>query len=272
VPSKDALVNVLKHISYYRLSGYIFSFKEPNSENYLPGTTLSSVLDRYYFDDNLRKITFNALTDVEIQLRNDILHAHTKKYGPFGYLCHMSLPNMTHSEHCCFLSSMCRNKTRSKELFIVSYNTNYTDSNALPLWMALETSTFGELLYFHLGLDGDVKNSIADMYFLPKQVFRSWVLSLGYIRNVCTHHCRLWDKNLSMKPCRRERRSEWIRPDLVDTSTFYALALVLLHFQQHISSIRWKEEFLDLVRTNPRIPVCERMGFPIDWQNLSMWR
>lgn len=272
VPSKDYLVSVLKRISYYRLTGYVFPFKISLSDDYLPGTTIEGVLDRYYFDDDLRKITFNALTEVEIQLRNDILHAHTKKYGPFGYLCHMSLPNMTHSEHCSFLSSMCRNKTRSKELFIVSYNKKYADSNALPLWMALETSTFGELLYFHQGLDSNIKSTIADKYYLHKKVFQSWVLSLSYIRNICTHHSRLWDKNLSVMPCRRDKRKEWIKPTVVNTSSFYAIALVLLHFQQHVSAIRWKSEFLILVRRYPGIPICERMGFPENWQNMTLWR
>lgn len=272
VSSKDILVSVLKRISYYRFTGYLFPFKQQGSEDYLPGTTLAGVLDRYYFDDELRKITFAALAEVELQLRNDILHEHTRRYGPFGFLTNKSLPFMNPLEHSTFISSMQKNNTTSKELFIVRYNVKYSCSNALPFWMALETSTFGELLYVHKGLEGDIKNVIANKYHLPKQVIRSWLLSLNYIRNICAHHYRLWDKNLSVTPRRREKRSEWTKPVPVDTSKFYAVALVVLHFQKHIDTIGWKKAFLSIVKKYPGVPLCGRMGFPEDWQQIPIWR
>jgi len=270
VPDKQTLVTVLKNISYYRFSGYLFPFKRTDSDDFQLNTSLSEVLERYTFDENLREITFKAFSKIEVQLRNDIIHEHAKKYGPFGYLGHQQLPNMPRCRHEELVAALAINKERSKEPFILSYNRKYTNKG-LPLWMAIETLTFGQLLYVHSGLDRDIHKIIADKYCLPNKVLRSWIVSSGYIRNICAHHYRLWDRKLSLKPSRREKCPEWMKPFPVETSTFYAIALVLLHFQQNVQSVDWKKNFLNLAQEFPKIPFSDNMGFPPTWRELPMW-
>lgn len=43
------------------------------------------------------------------------------------------------------------------------------------------------------------QKQIAKQYNLNYRVFCSWLHSLTYVRNICAHHGRLWDRRLSIK-------------------------------------------------------------------------
>ncbi|WP_411741468.1 Abi family protein [Pseudomonas sp. BF-RE-29] len=44
------------------------------------------------------------------------------------------------------------------------------------------------------------KKAIASRFNLPFEVLASWLHTLTFIRNCCTHHSRLWNRELSIRP------------------------------------------------------------------------
>jgi abortive infection bacteriophage resistance protein len=50
------------------------------------------------------------------------------------------------------------------------------------------------------GLKNSVKKEIATKYSLHHKTLISWMHFLTYIRNLCAHHSRLWNKELAIKP------------------------------------------------------------------------
>ncbi len=51
----------LANISYYRLSAYLYPFKNLANDEYAKGTTFENVLDSYLFDRELRLLIFDAI-------------------------------------------------------------------------------------------------------------------------------------------------------------------------------------------------------------------
>ena len=47
VCNRDTLIERLNWINYYRLSGYLFPFRKPNSDDFVEGTNLDQVWERY---------------------------------------------------------------------------------------------------------------------------------------------------------------------------------------------------------------------------------
>ena len=50
---RDVLIERLKSVNYYRLSGYLYPFRLPDNQ-FKPGTTLDIIWNRYRFDRRLR--------------------------------------------------------------------------------------------------------------------------------------------------------------------------------------------------------------------------
>ena len=57
IPDREQAVNILTKISYYSLiNGYKDIFKDPNTHNYFPGTTIEDIYQLYLLDAELRGI------------------------------------------------------------------------------------------------------------------------------------------------------------------------------------------------------------------------
>src|SRR5258708_18778306 len=72
----------------------------------------------------------------------------------------------------------------SHEKFIKSYKYNYDDPDLPPIWMVMETLTFGQIsrLYDNL-IDSDEKKEIAWVYGVVPNLFESWLRSINFVRN-----------------------------------------------------------------------------------------
>ena len=91
----------------------------------------------------------------------------------------------------------------SKEEFVRHYlSTYYADSPGVPLWMVSEIISFGQLSKLYAGLNSDDKEAIAKQYDLSHRVFGQWLHAIIYLRNICAHHSRLWNRELEIRPIR----------------------------------------------------------------------
>lgn len=82
------------------------------------------------------------------------------------------------------------------------------------------------------------RKQLARAYGFSQSQFVSWFRCLAYVRNVCAHHGRLWNRELSLKP---ELLHKWnVATDVA--GRMYGVCLVLRHMLQHINpSSQWKE-------------------------------
>ena len=70
----------------------------------------------------------------------------------------------------------------------------------LAIWVACGWD-FGTLSTLFNGMRTTEQDAIASQYGISDgRVFATWLRSLNYLRNVCAHHSRLWNRNIVDQP------------------------------------------------------------------------
>src|SRR5205814_505216 len=92
-----------------------------------------------------------------------------------------------------------------------------------------EVASFGTMFTFYRHLHFLEQKSLAGQLGLPANVLESWLHCLNYIRNVCAHHSRLWNRELAIRPSIPDRRHapEWHVPVTPDNRRAFAVLTML---------------------------------------------
>lgn len=271
---RDILINHLRFVNYYRLSGYLFPFRKKD-DHFRPGTTLDVVWRRYTFDRRLRVLVLDAIERVEVALRTQIVYEHAHRYGPFGYTVPENLPKLDGNRFGLFLSKVYDETQRSREIFVQHFRTKYSDQHPyLPLWMAAEIMPFGVMFNLYTGVEPEIKRNIALIFNVPDVVLSSWVNVLNTVRNICAHHGRLWNRELGVKPLMPNSRKypQWHNPVAIPNHRIFAVLTILKYLTSIVApQSHWYQRFHSLLVEYPDIPRLS-MGFPENWEASPLWR
>ncbi len=306
VEDRVKALDYLERIGYYRLSGYWFAFRERNQlvhldehgrkpkkikvetivqESFKPGATFQNAVDLYVFDKQLRLLVMDALERIEIALRVDISHT-LGQLDRFAYLdpalfhddfSHKLDRDSGLSRHHQWLGKHAQLITRSKEEFVRHNREKY--GLPLAIWVACEVWDFGTLSTLFGGMRETEQDAIARQYGINNgRIFATWLRSLNYLRNVCAHHSRLWNRNITVQP-RLPTASElpWVEPFEHDDHARHARArcFLLLRLTRHLLRVvnprsSWPQRikahllaFPDLEHIGLNLA---GMGAPADWE------
>ena len=190
----------LSHIWYFRLSWYL-KFFQKEDKNFIDWITFEEVLNLYNFDRELRFLTLDAIEKIEISLKANINDYMSEKFWIYWYL----------NEELFFLNTdIKRNiynklllkikniKNKSGSIFIKHYFKKYKNKD-LPSWMLFEEFTIWELSNIFRLIKTDLKQKIADKYWVYQLDLQIWLQLLVNIRNISAHHWRLWNKEYTVK-------------------------------------------------------------------------
>lgn len=203
IGDRDAAINQLQHINYYRLSGYWYSFRRQGAsdreDTFYPGTTFSGVIRLYSFDANLRTATFASLTPIELALRALLGHA----LGTIDECAHLKPALLgpraaKGTYYATWMQRYQKGLADSKEDFVKHHHAKY--AGTLPVWAAVEILDWGALTYLYGFSPRQIQDSIADKFGLTAPQLESWMKSLNVVRNICAHHGRLFNKVHAIKP------------------------------------------------------------------------
>lgn len=279
-PSKDALISCLKAVNYYRLSAYWYSFKvtDPISgaESFAPNTNFETVWRRYSFDRELRLLVMDAIERVEVSiLRTQMVEQFALRHGPFGYTNIRNFsPGFSQSDHTRLLNELEDAVNRSKEEFIGRFRGKYTNEPHLPLWIAVEVMTFGQMFTLFRNFNRTEQQSLSQQFGLFPPVLVSWLHTLNFIRNACAHHARLWNRELPIRPYIPDarHRPEWHSPFQFDNRRMFAVLTLLRYLLRHIDpQSDWQNRLEEIIREYPEVPL-QWMGFPQNWKDSSIWK
>ena len=270
---RDRLIEVLGRVSYYRLSAYWYPFRQPDS-SFVPGTTLDSIWRRYTFDRQLRLLVMDAIERVEVAvLRTSMVEQHSRKYGPFGYRDEKAFrPEFSGRDHQRMVDEIDQATSRSREVFVAHFQSKYSSEPGLPLWMAAEVASFGTLFTFYRHLHFHEQKSLAARLGLPANVLQSWLLCLNYIRNLCAHHSRLWNRELAIRPLVPRHDPHWHQPSTPDNRRIYVVLLLLQWLlRQTAPHSGWRNRLQGLLNEYADIPLSHA-GFPTGWKQSPLWK
>lgn len=141
--------------------------------------------------------------------------------------------------------------------------------------MASELMSFGCMLTMFRLSEKSVKVEIASQYGVSAKVFESWLLSLNFVRNICAHHGRLWNRGFDQKTVaipRMNKNPEWHQPITIKGNRMFAVLTVLYYMLKRTApQSHWKERFESLLEEYNDLPM-DFMGFPEDWRSFLLWQ
>lgn len=274
----DIMRDRLQSVNYYRLSGYLYPYRDGESDNYVQGTQFQTVWERYAFDRRLRLLVMDAIERIEIAVRTQLSYHHAHIYqDPFAYATQpISLPDMRPAEYAAFLSRVNDEASRrKKDAFIEHFFNTYGDAHKYPpIWIAVEIMSFGATQLFFRGASHRVKKNVASYFGMPAKVFDSWLHTLSVVRNICAHHGRLWNKVLGVKPLipLAKNYPDWHTPFSIPNDRVFGVLTICRYCLQIIApQSRWQLCMRDLKRDSPNISSIS-MGFPPNWEDSPLWK
>lgn len=256
-------IEALKNINYYRLSAYFSPF-QTQKDVFKKSTTLNDILSLYEFDRRLCLLLTEPLAEVEISIRTQVAYYLSHQYGPFGYTNHRNF--YMRFNHPDWFRRVEDNIKQSHELFIKHFRAKYKSEKHLPVWMVCEVISFGQISKLFRGLKKHDRQAIARGHFgIDQMVIVSWLHALVYVRNLCAHHCRIWNRTLSIRPKILHRSSQWQN---IQNDKIYCIILVLKHLMRMQQKWdEWVKKLLMLLKEFPHINI-KKMGFPNNWNDV----
>lgn len=202
VTDQQLAISKLQSISYYRLSGYLYPFRIRSNgqvlDSFILGTTLDQMLELYEFDRHLRLLILDAIERVEVAIRTRLTYNFSCTYGPFG---HVNPANFHPKfDHIAWTAEIHKETNCSGDEFIKRYAQKYDRFPSIPLWMLTEVMSLGGLSHLYKGLNHNDKRLVYGYFNVPHKRLEDWMHKLTYIRNVCAHHSRPWNRKLAVRP------------------------------------------------------------------------
>lgn len=260
-------LHILEHINYYRLSAY-FPPLQSQVDQFNRETSLDDVLYLYNFDERLRLLLSEALACIEVSAKTQIAHYLAIKYGPFSY-CNENIFNFSKPpariSYEKWLAKVKENISRSSEEFKAHFFSKYDEESDLPIWMAIEIMSFGQVSQLYRGMKKLDRQDIARGYFrIDQRLMVSWLHTIVYIRNLCAHHSRIWNRQLAIRPLKNKKDSDWSNLDGSKIFSVFMLLKKMTHYQDKWDE--WCGKWLSLLGEFSELDLS-RMGFPDDWKN-----
>ncbi len=224
VADHEAAERILKQVNYYRFSAYCLPF-EVTRHQFKPNVTFNQIAELYEFDRRLRFLVDEALEVIEITVRAITSHEMAQKYGPFF---HEEAANFfgkfNHGE---WIEKVHKESGRSQETFITHFKTKYEEFPKLPIWVAVEIMSFSSISLLIANLKRIDQEILAKKFELHTTLLIPWLHTFAYIRNICAHHARLWDRKLSIAIRLPNKDHRW---NSVNTARLGAALLAINQF------------------------------------------
>ena len=267
-------IDFLRHANYYRFSGYCLAF-ESSRHQFQSGVTFEQVKAAYDFDRVLRDLVTEVLEVVELDFRTSVAYHFGQQHGAFG---HTKPATFFHKfEHAKWMTILHRETRRSSELFVDHFKATYREFPDLPIWVITELMSFGRLSWMCEGMFKGDQKAIAHQYGLQPRDWVSWLHHLAYVRNLCAHHARLWDRIWSIKP-RLPRAQVWHPPHLPSNNRLFATLLILNVLMRRCPTVadyadEWRSRVEDLIDHPPAVAnAFQLMGLTTNWKSHPLWK
>lgn len=280
IDNEQKALGYLKTIGYYRLSGYLYSFRQinPNNpkhklDNFVDDSRFEDVKELYMFDKKLRQLALDALERIEIAMRVNISY-ELGKYSPTAY--HDSQyfdANFRHDEWLKRHSDVIQREEKKRNTYIIHHNKYYS---ALPIWVSCETWDFGTMSTLFKGMKKSDKDKIAKIYHLQSgSHLQSHLHAFNFIRNVSAHHSRLWNRAIVFKASLKGLGDkQWQALSVKKVFVYFCLMKRMLDVI--CPNSKWNERFLALLDEFPQVEngavSLKQMGVELDPKLWSLWQ
>lgn len=261
----------LQHINYYRLGAYWLPFEISHAAHqFREGTSFEQVLALYIFDRELRLHLLDAIERIEVSVRAQWAYQLAHLHGAHAHLNVEFARSVNHWRS--NFEKLSSEFKRSDEVFVAHLRNTYQEELP-PVWAVSEIMTFGQLSRWYANLKPRAaRRAIANSYQLDNEVLQSWLHHLAYIRNICAHHSRLWNREFTIIPMLPRNKPKYLRHQFQSGSRkIYNTLVMLLHLMDMIAPKHsWRAKLISLL--NQSAIDLKTMGFPSNWEDREIWQ
>ncbi|MDQ6977358.1 MAG: Abi family protein, partial [Ghiorsea sp.] len=249
IDDEDEASFYLSHINYYRLGSYWLPFEETHEPHqFKVGTSFERILDHYIFDRELRLLLLDAIERIEVAVRARWAYEMVHCHGAHSHLDSSLAKN--HANWSNNIACLKRELNRSDEQFIRHYMDEYSEPELPPVWSACEVMSMGMLSHWYAELAPmQTRRAIAGSFDFDQQQFQGLLEHLTYLRNVCAHHSRVWNKRFTKTPPLPRNKPEGLREQLNQDAKrkLFNTLVLMLHLMDKIApNHHWRKSLLTL--------------------------
>ncbi|PWG60466.1 Abi family protein [Bifidobacterium catulorum] len=268
IDNEDEAVTWLSNLNYYRLRGYWITLED--NGKFLPGTTLTDIQAIYQFDQKLRLWLWHAIGPIEIKARTSFAYHLGRACGPLAHQTPGFFTNV--KAHARSMNGYARERARAERDGVPCVVHNLRKYGDLPIWAAVEIMSMGTVsqLYGNLSTrasypDGmTVSRAIARDFGTKPFLLKSWLRHLTYIRNLCGHHSRIYNRAMTTKATLLKADSRYDGPKAFPT------IITLKRIYERLWQREWEDladQLTGMVEEQPSVPLAP-MGFPNGWRTI----
>lgn len=271
IPDEEEFLRLLELKSYYRLSGYWYPLlADKQNHIFKPGSSFETAFSIYKFDRELRQLVTNEMEKIEIAVRAKMIYILAHNFGPYWYTnSNLFVNKKRHAET---INKITDEFNRSDAQFTRAFKKKYSDQLP-PCWTAFEIISFGSLSKLYNNFKpGKSKRELAHWFGLDDKSFGSWLHSLVYVRNVCAHHSRLWNRVMRIQPAYPTAPlNQWLKNLSVHNNRTYYILSIIVYLLQSLDNGHTLVEDLKILLTKYDNIYSGAMGFPPDWEQEPLW-
>lgn len=263
--------HILQNVSYYRLSGYWYPLlQDKRNHIFKDGASFGNAYAIYKFDSALRKMVLSEIEKIEVAVRTQFSYIMSQEQDGWWFTDSSLFSNP--ARHAKTLANIDDEYNRSDEDFIVSFKEKYSN-HFPPSWITLKITSLGTMSVLYANLKGGrCKRQVAKYFGVADTIMVSWMHTITYVRNICAHHSRLWNKTFGISPM-MPRKTVFPFVALPDKGTQHVY-FILCMIQYLLNIINPSNTFYHkiklLLNEYPNIDV-NAMGFPKHWQEEPLW-
>ena len=276
---------VLLRENYFFINGYRHLFvKNRGNNEFLPGTTFEELYSLFLFDRSIRNVFFKYLLVIENNLKSITSYQLSKKYG-YRERDYLKPKNFTqHPDKQRQLNDLLKKMKRqirvngSQHTATLHYVSNY---GYIPLWILVKVLSFGIVSEMYSVLKSEDQKDIAKIYGVEADDFATYLPILANYRNLCAHEDILFENKT------QKEIDDTIYHQLLDIpkenneyiygkNDLFALLIIMKQLLQTEEFKNMTMELENIIQTlNYNLntisidQVLNRMGFPINWKDLS---
>lgn len=266
---EDKAKHLLANISLFRIKPYLHPLRERNTRDFKPGTTFEQGYMLYKFDATLRKLIWAEIEKIEVSIRTQLSYMMSEEAGNFWFTDSSNFSNPAIHEG--ILTNIKAELKRSDDDAILTFFQKYSNPFP-PSWMTMEVTSFGSLSLLYKNLKGGrARRAVAKYYGVPDKVFCSWVHCIVYVRNICGHHGRLWNRTLRIQPIVPRRTDRPFLSTPANPQTIYYVMSIIMYILKIVNpKTTFSQRVGALLEEYPSVK-ASAMGFPKDWKKETLW-
>lgn len=275
IPNVNAAAAWLSDVNYYRASGYWLTLLQPDG-TFSHDSSFDTVRSIYAFDSELRMWLWSAIAPIEIKARTSFAYHlsvstgsamsyEDKRYFKDAHLHSKSL-DIIRKE---------RDRAYGEGVPCVVHNMN--EYGMLPIWAAVEIMSMGTVSKMYGNLsdaatypDGKrVRDAIAKDFSMSHIYLESWLRHLTYIRNLCAHHRRVYNRTITTRPKLLRADKKLLTHDSARNRLFASVTVIM-----RIYLSVWRDDWprlaknlISLTETYPDVDLAP-IGFPREWRSI----